>query len=377
MRGWQSSSAPSLSHDPSAGGSAGPTMTFWTDLESFGSSPALIDEAGAVTTYRQLAAQADAFAANLGEPGGLVVIEMANDVASIIRLLGAWRGGMAVLLTSPDGVKANALAMQFGARWIVSGAGAERARGDEAAVHPDLALLLATSGTTGSTKLVRLSATNVSANAASIADYLAITDAERAVASLPLHYSYGLSVLTSHLSVGATLVVTDLSVIDPAFRALMGNAAVTSLAGVPYTYDLMERAGFRDWAPDCLRTCTQAGGRLAPEQVARYDAWLRARGGRMFVMYGQTEATARIAYVPPEMLGANIGSIGQAVPGGELSLINASGAAVTDCDVEGELVYRGPNVMLGYAENAADLAKGAEVAALHTGDLAVRGARPA
>ncbi|HEY8584414.1 MAG TPA: AMP-binding protein [Capillimicrobium sp.] len=223
-----------------------------------------------------------------------------------------------------------------------------------AELHPDLRLLLSTSGSTGSPKLVRLTARNVLANAESIAAYLGLTPAERAIASLPIPYSYGLSVLTSHLRAGASVAFTPHSVIRPEFWDDARRLEATSFAGVPYSYAMLERIGMRDMRLPALRTMTQAGGRLDPEIALRH-----AEQRRFFVMYGQTEATARIAYVPPERLREKAGSIGIAIPGGALRVGEGD-----------ELVYSGPNVMMGYATQRADLARGDELhGVLPTGDL--------
>ena len=166
-------------------------------------------------------------------------------------------------------------------------------------LHPDLALLLVTSGSTGSTKLVRLSHRNLRANSEAIIDYLAITPDDRAITSLPVHYSYGFSVVASHLEAGASLVVTEHSVADPCFWTLANEHEVTSFAGVPYSYDLIERGGFLDQLPGSLRTVTQAGGPLPAAKVVEWSERGRANGFDFYVMYGQTEATARMGYLPP------------------------------------------------------------------------------
>jgi peptidoglycan/LPS O-acetylase OafA/YrhL len=226
-------------------------------------------------------------------------------------------------------------------------------------------VLLSTSGSTGSPKLVRLSRTNVEANARSIAAYLDLRPTDRAMTSLPLHYCYGLSVLTSHLVSGASVVLTDLSVADECFWDLARSAGATSFAGVPYTFDLLDASDFATRDLPRLRFITQAGGRMAPEQVVRYAQLGRRRGWDLFVMYGQTEATARMAYLPPALAADRPTAIGIPVPGGELRIDPVPGQP----DV-GELVYTGPNVMMGYAETVADLAAGAETPELRTGDLA-------
>ncbi len=283
----------------------------------------------------------------------LVLVRTRADAASAIAYLAAVRAGHAVILLEADADPA-AIIETYDPRYVITGESVEvREHAAPADLHPDLSVLLSTSGSTGSPKLVRLTQANVRANAASIAEYLGLDRQERAIQSLPLSYSYGLSVLNSHLHAGASIAFTAHSVIRPEFWDDVRRHEATSFAGVPYAYAMLERIGMRDMTLPSLRTLTQAGGRLEPEVAARFAAQRR-----FFVMYGQTEATARIAYVPPERLADKPGSIGIAIPGGELSVD------------DGELVYRGPNVMLGYATSRADLARGDELGGvLRTGDL--------
>jgi long-chain acyl-CoA synthetase len=233
-------------------------------------------------------------------------------------------------------------------------------------VHPDLALLLQTSGSTGSPKLVRLSRKNVLANAQSIAEYLQLTPAEVSIQSLPMQYSYGLSLINSHLVAGGTIVLTSHSFMRPEFWQDFDTYRCTSFAGVPYMYETLARLSFTPADHPTLRTLTQAGGALNAKLVQHYAQLAAANDCRLVVMYGQTEATARIAYVPPDRLLEKLGSIGQAIPQGQLTLRPLEPGSDLN-----ELVYHGPNVMLGYAETAADLAKGDELnGELITGDIA-------
>ncbi len=243
--------------------------------------------------------------------------------------------------------------------------GLRRTASREVPLHPDLALLLTTSGSTGSPKLVRLTLNNVLSNAHAIAGYLGIQPGERAIQSLPMHYSYGLSVVNSHLSAGGTVVLTRHSFLRPEFWGIFEQTGCTSFAGVPYIYETLHRLRFDPERHPSLRTMTQAGGGLRSDLIQSFYERTTAAGCRFFVMYGQTEATARISYVPFERLGEKIGSIGIPIPSGHLSL-----APREDSD-QRELVYRGLNVMMGYAESAADLAAGDELGGiLRTGDLA-------
>jgi acyl-CoA synthetase (AMP-forming)/AMP-acid ligase II len=236
-------------------------------------------------------------------------------------------------------------------------------------VHPETAVLLTTSGTTGSRKFVRLSASNVEANARSIAQYLELDPGERPVTSLPVHYSFGLSVLNSHWFAGACVVLTDDSVVQPSFWEAFRSYGCTSIAGVPFSYQLLERLGFREMDLPSLHTMQQAGGALDRRLTEVYARFMADRGGRLFVMYGQTEATARIAYVPPDRLPEKLGSAGIAIPGGRLEIDPAT-VEQRDGTAIGEVIYRGPNVMMGYASSPEDLELGDELhGVLRTGDL--------
>jgi acyl-CoA synthetase (AMP-forming)/AMP-acid ligase II len=230
-------------------------------------------------------------------------------------------------------------------------------------LHKDLNLLLTTSGSTGSPKLVRLSGSNLISNAWAIAEYLAIGSGQRCVQTLPFHYSYGLSLINSHLFSGAAVVLTGHSFMRPEFWRVVADEKCTSFAGVPYMYETLYRLRFDPAVHSSLKTYTQAGGALKPDLIRHYGEKIHKGRSRFFIMYGQTEATARISYVPPDMLMNKIGSIGVAVPGGELALEGEAGIS--------ELVYRGPNVMMGYSEGYRCLAKGDELdGVLRTGDLA-------
>lgn len=228
------------------------------------------------------------------------------------------------------------------------------------ALHPQLGLLLSTSGSTGSPKLVRLSYSALAANARSIADYLNIQPQDRALTTLPPSYSYGLSVINSHLAAGATLVMNNVSLMSRDFLRIVQQEKVTSLAGVPTWYQMLLRTGFDKADTPSLRVLTQAGGRLDERTKRAILNFAEAKGLRFYVMYGQTEAAPRMSYVPPEALAGKLNSIGIAIPGGSLQLDNETS----------ELIYSGPNVMMGYAESQGDLAKGDELAGvLRTGDI--------
>lgn len=341
----------------------GASNGFFDRLQSFGDAVALCTEGGEHVSYRELAARADARADEIGVGRQLVVVTCSNSIETVVNLMACWRSSHASILVG-DGVRASELSDGFQASMILAADKLEHVSARRVPLHDDLRLLLSTSGSTGSSKLVRLSGRNLDANARSIAQYLDLSSADRAITSLPLHYSYGLSVLNSHLSVGATLLLSGRSVTDPEFFDFFEREGGTSLAGVPYTYDLLEASGFRDRSLTSLRTLTQAGGRLSLDLAETYARWSLERNVRFYVMYGQTEATARISYVEPSELLSNLGTIGMPIPGGMLAVDGSSGEP-------GELVYTGPNVMMGYARDAEDLALPAGPDILRTGDMAV------
>lgn len=241
------------------------------------------------------------------------------------------------------------------------------------ALHPDLALLMTTSGSTGSPKFVRLSYENIRANTESIIEYLGIEEHERSITNLPMYYVYGLSIINTHLYAGASIVVTEKNLFQKEFWQLFKEKEVTGFGGVPYTFEMLERLRFFRMKLPSLRTITQAGGKLDPELHQKFATYAEEQGKRFFVMYGASEATARMGYLPAEDSLRKCGSMGIAIPGGSFELRDEEGKLVEETDKMGELVYHGKNIMLGYALQGADLAKGDEMqGTLVTGDLAKR-----
>jgi acyl-CoA synthetase (AMP-forming)/AMP-acid ligase II len=231
-------------------------------------------------------------------------------------------------------------------------------------IHPDIKLLLSTSGTTGSPKFVKLSEDNLVQNALSILEYLPVNSSDITPLNLPVFYSYGLSVFTTNSIAGGQVVCGNHDVVQKEFWQDMERYGYTSVAGVPYVYEMLHRIGFYRKEYPSLRYMTQAGGKLNGSLIKSFGEYLADRDKRFFVMYGQTEATARMAYMPPDDLLKKIGSIGIPIKGGEFTL-----APDTN-----ELLYSGPNVSGGYATSAADLATFEYLPVLHTGDVAKRDA---
>lgn len=241
------------------------------------------------------------------------------------------------------------------------------------ALNDELALLLTTSGSTGSPKLVRQAYRNIQANARAIAQYLELGQHERPITTLPMNYTYGLSIINSHLLVGATLLLTSQTFFDKGFWQFFKEQKATSFGGVPYTYEILKRLRFFKMDLPSLKTMTQAGGKLTPELTREFAEYAGKKGLRFFVMYGQTEATARMSYLSPEYALSKCGSIGLPIPGGAFNLVDDARNTLNASETVGELVYQGPNVALGYAECGEDLAKGDEWGGvLVTGDMAKR-----
>jgi long-chain acyl-CoA synthetase len=355
-------------------------MRFAETLESFGELTAVRDDAGRSLTYAQLAQRCDSLNEKFGAGKKLVFILCGNNIDSVVGYLAALRGGHTVMMLD-QAIHGPSLSQLIGVYdpsflWRPDASGGhyclQRLHSERhASLHPELALLLSTSGTTGSPRQVRLSLKNLYANAASIAEYLHIGDDDRPITTLPLHYSYGLSVLNSHLGRGAMLLLSSNALTQREFWQFFREQGATSFGGVPYTYEILARLRFAGMTLPSLRTLTQAGGRLSVELVKEFSDLAAARGIRFYVMYGQTEATARIAYMPPDKIAQRPGSVGIAIPRGRVWIENANQEKLTDPYVSGELVYAGDNVMMGYAECKDDLAlPDVMQGVLRTGDLA-------
>ena len=238
-------------------------------------------------------------------------------------------------------------------------------------LYDELGLLITTSGSTGSPKLVRQSYTNVLDNAKSIVEYLKLDETERPITTLPMNYVYGLSIINSHFLVGATLLLTEKTLMQKEFWNFFKEQEATSFGGVPYTYEMLDRLRFYRMKLPSLRTMTQAGGKVTPELHEKFAAYAAEQGKNFVVMYGASEATARMGYLPPEKAVEKKGSMGIPIPGGKFFLLDADGQEITTSRTTGELVYEGKNVTLGYAECGEDLIKGDERhGRLETGDMA-------
>jgi len=350
---------------------------------------ALIESNGSILTYSDLYKNVSEFTTFFDDKH-LVFIIGENNFATIVCYLSAVESGMVPLLLGSmiNQNQLNNLIDVYKPKYIfqkesrssndlnlVSRFGEYglfiRSKSKSIKLHPNLALLLTTSGSTGSPKLVRLTKKNLISNAKSISEYLDIDSDDRAITSLPYNYSYGLSVINTHLSSGGSLVLTNASMMEGNFWQLINKYSVTSLAGVPYNYEMILRLGIDRLEIPSIKKMTQAGGKLSFDKIKKISTTLQKKNIRFYSMYGQTEATARISYLPPEDINNKPGSIGKAIPNGKLWIENKDGELIDQIDSVGELIYSGENVSMGYAKSINDLELGdMNKGILRTGDLA-------
>jgi len=351
-------------------------MAFWHTEKVPSDHPALVDARGFTLTWGELTMRVQTLAESI-PPRCLVFIFCKNQCDTVMGYLACLKQNAVALMLDADldDTMVQSLIDTYHPAFLWredEGAFSLHATGlTPFPLHDDLALLMTTSGSTGSPKLVRLSQRDLESNATSIANYLAIDAHERGLVSLPLNYVYGLSIVNSHLKAGATLLLTGASVMQREFWQFVRDERANSLAGVPYTWEMLKKLRFMRMDLPDMRTLTQAGGKLAPALVKEYTDFAEQHGKRFVVMYGAAEATSRMAWLAPEFAQRKNGTIGQPVPGGEFILLDAGGGIITTPDTEGELVYQGENVALGYAERGSDLALGDTFqGTLHTGDIA-------
>ena len=234
-------------------------------------------------------------------------------------------------------------------------------------INKDLALLLSTSGSTGSKKFVRISYENISHNTENIAKFLEINAKHKTITTMPPFYTYGLSVINTHLLKGASILITNLRAVEKGFWKLIKDYKITSFAGVPYFYEVLNKIKFDQFNLPDLKYFTQAGGPLKKNLIEYFFSYAKKGKKKFIIMYGQTEATARMTYLPYEMLEKKIGSVGIPIDGGKISLLSEK----SKNDEKGEIIYEGKNVSMGYAKNYKDLNKDDENhGLLKTGDLA-------
>lgn len=240
-------------------------------------------------------------------------------------------------------------------------------------LHPQLQLLMTTSGSTGSPKLVRYKKGNLESNARNVAKAFGWSREERGICDLGMQYTMGLNVINSHLYAGATVLLTTYNLMSSNFWDYVRDKKATNFTGVPFSYEILSRLHFTEMDLPHLTTLAQGGGKLTDRRFTEYAEYAAKNNKRFVATFGTTETAARLSMLPAEEALTKTGSIGKAIPEGELFLTDESGKVLPEGEAEGELCYRGPNVTMGYAFSAEDLLKADEwQGEYHTGDLARR-----
>jgi len=370
-------------------------VNIFDDLEKYSSNTAIITESSDQISYKELLATAGRIGKHIEKRclvflvcnncfesvAGYIGIFLARAVQVLIHdttdniifanLLGTYKPKYIYMPTEKSGLIINCnIIYSFGSYSLL-----KTGHNTDYTLHKDLALLLSTSGSTGSPKFVRQSYNNINSNADAITQYLGITSTDRPISTMPMSYTFMLSIINSHLLKGASIILTDATLMEKRFWEKIKDNNATTFGGVPYIFQMLKKLRFARMDLKTLKYITQAGGKLSKELTAEFNDICTKKGIRFYVMYGQTEATARMSYLPWEYARQKLGSMGIAIPGGKFWLEDEKGNVIKDSDTTGELIYKGDNVTLGYAESCLDLSKGDEnKGILHTGDLAKRDA---
>jgi len=332
-----------------------------------------LDDGAVWLSYAEAVTKAAHISGRLREyRGGVALISVRNETESALAVLASWAAGLATMIVDPaldENAYQGLLAAFRPEIRYRPGAGFVATGSPTSPLCNAPSILLSTSGTTGTTKFVHLPENAVLANAAQIAEVLSIDAPDVAVAHLPLHYSYGLSVLFSHLERGAATFLTESRVTSPDTFSKIAAAGGTHFPGVPFHYTTLARFGLDRVAPPSVKTFTQAGGHLDQNLRDNIYRQASARGAKFFVMYGQTEASPRMTTLPHERFPAKPASVGRALPGGRITIVDDDDSPLPPGDV-GRIVYNGPNVMWGYATSRECLSNGDELnGRLDTGDM--------
>lgn len=340
-------------------------------------APALCDDTSEWISYGILREAIRRTATLLQKPQRALVLCCApRSIEGAVAYLGAAESGHAVLLADPASTRLGLLAQTYRPEWILAPAASafegyetidtpfktmrlwQAQTPAEEPLHPDFFLMLLTSGSTGSPKGIRLSYANLASNTNAIIQSLSLTQAEIACGHMPLSYSFGLSVLQTQLAVGGRTILTEHSMMSSPFWKVMAQRGATLFAGVPYHFEMLMRLGLDRIRVATLTTFLQAGGKMSLPLTQNVVEAVRRRNGKLFVMYGQTEASPRMTCFALHKHPEKMGTSGTALTGGRIEI------------VEDEVIYYGPNVAMGPAASRADLAEGDVLdGRLATGDL--------
>lgn len=352
---------------------------------------AAIEDYGASITYGELCI----FVQEIGQiipPRSFIFILAENSIGSLCGYMGALSNKIVPIILSahmdqqalnklyhlyqPEYIwLPESLTLEFNLQtiWKKMDFHLQKTRFGNKQMYEELSLLLPTSGSTGSSKLVRHSYRNIEKNACNVATFFNLTQNERPLVTLPMHYTMGLSVIASHLLVGATLLMMKGDLLDPMFWNFVREQQATSFTGVPFSFEILKKIRFFRMDLPHLKLITQGGGKMSNELFRNCAEYAVQTGKKFIATYGQTEGTARMTYLPPQLATHKTSSIGRAIPEGKIILIDSQGKEIQKMEAEGEMVYMGPNVTLGYAIHPNDLSKEDEnQGILHTGDMVRR-----
>ncbi|SFU02786.1 Acyl-CoA synthetase (AMP-forming)/AMP-acid ligase II [Pseudovibrio denitrificans] len=353
-------------------------MNFYLSCaREFAERPLATDDTGKTLFYRDVLVAIEEWKKELGVEKRLIALLMDNSIDCLRAYLSLAACGHAIILlpsvlSSENLARINELYLPDFCLSISNETGALSKSCQNSLngrLADDLSVLLSTSGSTGSPKLVRFDAKRLECNARAIAEYLQLDRHEQPLCHLPFYYSFGLSILHSHYVVGAHMQLTKFSIMEKQFWERLDGA--TSLSGVPFHFELLKQLRFERRAPSSLKTLTQAGGKMREELVSHFASIAGERDWQLIIMYGQTEAAPRISWLPPENVCEKPNSIGVPIPGVSLALLDEQGQEILIPGQEGELVVKSPSIMLGYAEKRSDLLLGDEYGnELKTGDVA-------
>jgi acyl-CoA synthetase (AMP-forming)/AMP-acid ligase II len=364
-------------------------MNFLKKVDKFSSNICFIDEKEKKTLYKNVLLQTDILSRNL-KSRSLILVLAQNHKDFLVSYVSFFRKGLVQMLI--DSKVSNNILKELIEAYAPNYILLPKSRTKDLknyqilnkldkhiilklnndnfySINKDLALLLSTSGSTGSKKFVRISYENIYQNTKSIINFLKINENHKTITTMPPFYTYGLSVINTHLFVGASILLTNIKVIEKSFWKLTKDQKITSFAGVPYFFEILKKIKFNKFNLPDLKYFTQAGGALRKDLIEYFLNYAEKNKKKFIIMYGQTEATARMTYLPYKTFRKKIGSVGKPIKGGRIRLVNESSRD----GKKGEIIYEGKNVSMGYANNCNDLNKTDEnKGILRTGDLAIK-----
>ncbi len=365
-------------------------INFFTErFKKFKENKALILENGRSVTYKNIITNSLKISRNLDTHKRLVFLLGQNNFETIIGYISFVNQGFAVALLDHriNDIFLKRLVSKYNPKYIFCQKGKLRrafsnilnfksyvlmknTKKIDYNIDKDLMLLMSTSGSTGSPKLVKQSYQNISINCQSIIKYLKIKSRDITITTLPISYVYGLSVVNTHLLSGAQIVLTNRSMVENNFWKLIKKFKVNNFSGVPYNYSIIEKI-LKSKVPPSIKYSTQAGGKMNHVLIKNIIEVYKKNKIKFFQMYGAAEATSRMSYLDWKYADKKIGSIGKAIPGGRFFLRNEKGQKIKRSFLKGELVYQGKNVFMGYAKNIEDLSlPDTNDGILRTGDVA-------